>query len=521
MSWIGAMLRLHVQSIPCRSSTMHRIPPALLPCLLGLCVAFPCDAATFTVTSAADDGAGSFRQAILAANAAPGMDTIAFGIGGSGVHEISVLSSLPSLNDAVLIDGYTQPGSSPNSAVIGSSAQIRVVLVGTGSASVRGLALVAGSAGSTVRGLAINRFGGSQINALSADCVITGNFIGTDATGSVAYPSAPGTRLGLSVSGDRCRIGGSARAERNVISGNSHVGIHVGGSEVVVQGNLVGTDRTGGSALGNSCGIAVGTTGTGGLPTLYARIGGLNSGAVAPRNVISGNTRCGIEIVSGEGHVIEGNLIGLAAFPIFVIPNLGPGIEVRGGDLVRIGAANAGEVSNTIAGNLGPGVLVSAGANTPQDVAMYGNSIFANEGLQIDLVSGSAGVTPNDPLDADDGPNGLQNFPVLTGVRLVPGATRILGRIDSEPGRPYYIDFYSATSCDPSGHGGSSSYLGFVTISTGAGGSSVFQADFAEGTESGFATATASRTLGGPTSEFSRCIRLGDALFTDGFDPPP
>lgn len=500
---------------------MRRIPPALLPCLLGLSVASWCDAATFTVTSAADDGAGSLREAILAANAAPGMDTIAFGIAGTGVHEIFVLSSLPSLNDAVLIDGYTQPGSSPNSAVLGSSAQIRVVLAGTGSASVRGLALVAGSAGSTVRGLAINRFGGSQINALSPDCVITGNFIGTDATGSVAYPSTPGTRLGVSVSGDRCRIGGPARADRNVVSGNSHTGIYVGGSDVAVQGNLVGTDRTGGAALGNSCGISVGTTGTGALPTLYARIGGLNSGMVAPRNVISGNTRCGIEIVSGEGHVIEGNLIGLAAFPIFVLPNLGPGIEVRGGELVRIGAANAGEISNTIAGNLGAGVLVSAGANAPQDVAMYGNSIFANEGLQIDLESSSIGVTPNDPLDADVGPNGLQNFPLLTGVRLVSGTTRILGRIDSEPGRAYYIDFYSAPSCDPSGHGGSSSYLGYVTITTGVGGGAAFQADFAEGAETGFATATASRTLGGPTSEFSRCIRLGDLLFADGFDPAP
>ena len=500
---------------------MRRIPPALLPCLLGLSVAASCDAATFTVTSAADDGAGSLRQAILAANAAPGMDTIAFGIAGSGVHEIFVLSSLPGLNDAVLIDGYTQPGSSPNSGVIGSSAQIRIVLAGTGSASVRGLALLAGSAGSTVRGLAINRFGGSQINALSADCVITGNYIGTDATGSIAYPSSPGTRLGLGVSGDRCRIGGTARADRNVVSGNSHSGIYVGGSDVVVQGNLVGTERTGGSALGNSCGILIGTTGTGALPTLHARIGGVNSGTIAPRNVISGNTRCGIEIVSGEGHVIEGNLIGLAAFPIFVIPNQGPGIDVLGGGLMRIGAANAGDISNTIAGNLGPGVRVSAGANAPQDVAMYGNAIFANEGLQIDLVSSSAGVTPNDPLDADDGPNGLQNFPVLTGVRFVAGATRILGRIDSEPASTYYIDLYSAASCDPSGHGGSSSYLGYATITTGAGGSAVFQADFAEAADTGFATATASRTLGGPTSEFSRCIRLGDALLTDGFDPAP
>src|SRR5690606_36004460 len=115
-----------------------------------------------------------------------------------------------------------------------------IELAGTGSSSVHGLALLVGATGSTVRGLAINRCGGPQINAIGDDCVITGNFIGTDATGTIAYPSTPGTRLGLSVTGDRCRIGGSAPADRNVISGNSDVGVYVGCSDVVVQGNLIG-----------------------------------------------------------------------------------------------------------------------------------------------------------------------------------------------------------------------------------------------------------------------------------------
>lgn len=498
---------------------MRQHLPIPAPLLLGLCIAANADAATFNVTTTADSGSGSLRQAIAAANAAPGTDTIAFAIPGSGVHEIFVLSSLPGVTDPVVIDGYTQPGSSPNSGSLGSNAQIRVVLVGTGSASVRGLALLVGADGSGVSGLAINRFGGSQINAIADDCVITGNYIGTDATGTIAYPSSPGSRLGVSVGGDRCRIGGPARADRNLVSGNSHVGVYVGGSDVVVQGNLVGTERTGGSALGNTCGVSIGTTGTSAPPTLNARIGGLNSGVSAPRNVISGNTRCGIEVVSGQGHVIEGNLIGLAAFPIATIPNLGPGIEVRGGDTMRIGAANAGEISNAIVGNLGPGMLVAESAVAPQYISVYGNSIFANEGLQIDL--GPAGVTPNDPLDVDVGPNGLQNFPVLTGVGLVPGGTQILGRIDSAPGVAYFIDFYSVVDCDASGHGGASSYLGYVNISTDAGGSAVFGAEFADAPTAGFATATATPALWGSTSEFSRCIRLGDVLFADGFEPVP
>ena len=480
-------------------------------------------AATFTVTTAGDSGAGSLRQAILDANAAAGHDTIAFNIPGAGVRSIAILSSLPPISGPVLIDGYTQPGAAPNTGVVGSNAQIRIELVGTGSASVRALVLLVGSTGSTVRGLAINRFGGSQISAIGADCVITGNYIGTDPGGSVAYPSTPGTRIGLSISGDRCRVGGPRAADRNLVSGNSHTGVHVGASDVLVQGNLIGTERTGGSALGNSCGVSIGVTGPGANPTLNARIGGENVGTSAPRNVISGNTRCGIEVVSGQGHVIEGNLIGLAAFPIALIPNGGPGIHVRGGNAIRIGAATAGAVSNGIAGNAGPGVLIASDPmHVPQGVAVYGNSIFGNEGLAIDLApNGVTGVTLNDPLDADSGPNDLQNFPELTGVSLMAGGTRLTGRIQSTPNTSYFIDFYSIPSCDPSGHGGGSSYLGDVTISTGADGEATFQRVFEGAPETGFATATATRaSSGGPTSEFSRCIRLGDVLFADGFDAP-
>ena len=70
--------------------------------------------AVFTVTTTADGGAGSLRQAILDANAAPGADTIAFAIPGPGVHTIQPQSALPKVTGPVVIDGYTQPGSHPN-----------------------------------------------------------------------------------------------------------------------------------------------------------------------------------------------------------------------------------------------------------------------------------------------------------------------------------------------------------------------------------------------------------------------
>ncbi len=478
-------------------------------------------AATFTVTTTADTGPGSFRQAILAANAAAGLDTIAFNIPGAGPHVIAPSTDLPGITSPVLIDGYTQPGAALNTAGVGSNAQIRIVLVGSGNSNVQSLYLLGGSAGSTIRGLAINRFGGGQIVALTDDCLITGNFIGTDPTGSIVYPSAPGTRYGIGVSGDRCRVGGPTRAERNVLSGHSLYGVYVGASNVIVEGNLIGTDRTGGAALGNSCGVRIGT-GSGGPPTLNARIGGQNAGVSTPRNVISGNTRCGIEVVSGEGHIIEGNFVGLAAFPLATIPNAGPGIRIDGGSDMRIGSATPGEISNAIVGNDGPGVLVTgSSASTGQGVSVFGNAIYGNGGLPIDLAPGGAtGITLNDPLDADSGPNDLLNFPELTSVSLVAGGTRISGTLHSEASTNYYIDFYSRASCEANGHGSASTYLGFAIAATDTSGNATFQATFADAPTSGFASATSTRSVGiAPTSEFSRCIALGDLLFADGFDP--
>src|SRR4051812_11858647 len=65
---------------------------------------------TMWVTSAADGGAGSLRQAILDVNndtSNPAADTIAFAIPGAGVHTIQPLSQLPDVTHPVFIDGYT------------------------------------------------------------------------------------------------------------------------------------------------------------------------------------------------------------------------------------------------------------------------------------------------------------------------------------------------------------------------------------------------------------------------------
>lgn len=475
----------------------------------------------YTVTNVNDGGAGSLRQAIMDANANGGLDEIHFNIAGSGVHTIVVPTSLPGITSPVLIDGYTQPGSSVNTLGIGTNAQLRVEIRAADGATVNGgLLLLVGSSGSTIRGLVINRFFNAQISAIAGDdCVVTGNFIGTDPTATIGYPSAPGTQYGVSLSSDRCRVGGPTNAERNVISGLSASGVFISGDNVVVQGNLIGTTGGGGDALGNSIGVWIGSQ-TSGVVSHSALIGGINGGATQqPRNVISGNDMAGIYIVSGEGAQVFGNIVGLAAFPIATIPNDGPGIEVFGGSTHTIGTGVSGG-ENAIVGNHGAGVLVRGPASSlaPQGVYIGGNSIFGNDGLEIDLaVNGVEGVTPNDPLDADIGPNGLQNSPVLTARSYSGGQTLLHGHLSSAANASFRIDAYTVNSCDGSGHGGASNYLGFTAIGTDGSGNADFVFSVPEVLDTGYASVTAS-DADLATSEFSNCLALGDLLFADGFD---
>ncbi len=132
--------------------------------------------ATYTVTNTNDSGAGSLRQAILDANANTGTDTIAFNIAGAGPHSIALSSALPNITDTVIIDGTTEPDyvSTPVIELNGTSA----------GGSATGLTLGTGSGGSTIRGLAINRFGSYGIDVSSDNNTITGNFIGTNTAGT-------------------------------------------------------------------------------------------------------------------------------------------------------------------------------------------------------------------------------------------------------------------------------------------------------------------------------------------------
>ncbi len=159
-------------------------------------------------------------------------------------------------------------------------------------------------------------------------------------------------------------------------------------------------------------------------------------------------------------------------------------------------AAGAG---NTIGNNDGDGITVLNGIGQ----TFEGNEVFDNAGLGVDL--NNDGVTANDVGDADVGPNGLQNFPVLTAA--TPGTPgTVTGSLDSAAGT-YRIEFFANTTCDPSGNGQGETFLGFVDADA----NTPFQFD-TDLVLDQIVTATAT-DANGNTSEFSACLPVAGQQF--------
>ncbi len=185
--------------------------------LASLLAASSALANTYTVTSTADAGAGSLRQAILDANANSGTDTIAFNIPGSGVHTIAPATPLPNLTSPVTVDGYTQPGASPNTNPpdqgLNSVLQIEIDCTNAGT-----YCLVIGADDTTLRGLVLNRgIGGVATDFLKEvqNPVVEGCFLGTSPDGLTPLALPDGVTFGHHLNG---RIGGTTPAARNLFA---------------------------------------------------------------------------------------------------------------------------------------------------------------------------------------------------------------------------------------------------------------------------------------------------------------
>ena len=402
------------------------------------------------VTNTDDSGTGSLRQAILCANTVPGTDTIAFNIPGSGVQTIDLASALPTITDPVIIDGYTQPGASPNTQTNGDNAVRLIELDGVG----YGLQITAGN--SVVRGLVINRsvYSGVGIRLSgNGGNLIEGDFIGTDASGSTAQPNFGDDGVLINQSSNNT-IGGTTPAAHNIISGNGGDGIEISGtaantSSNLVQGNLIGTTAAGG-ALGNGVN-GIGINGSGNT------VGGSAAGA---GNIIAYNQFAGIGVSSSQGTSI---------------------------------------LSNTITNNQRDGVLVGSGG---QGTSILSNSLFDNRYLGISLGNGIS-PTPNDPGDTDTGPNGLQNDPVITSATIVGDSTTIVGTLNSTPNSTFHIEFFGNGTADSSARGVGQTLLGSIDVPTDPSGNGSFTRHVHRHPR--FVAATATDPAGN-TSEYSATV---------------
>jgi CSLREA domain-containing protein/uncharacterized repeat protein (TIGR01451 family) len=536
-------------------------------------------AATFIVNSADDHndtactaGDCTLREAINAANANAGTDVINFAIG-SGAQTINLTSALPLITGAVTINGATQPGfaGTPLIELNGTSA----------GESANGLHIFASNC--VVRGLVINRFGLQGISLLGSSNTIVGNYLGTNAAGNTGGSFGNGEN-GVLISSPSNIIGGTATADRNVISGNLGNGVLIlngGASANQVLGNYIGTNATGTVAVanlgdgisiiaspnniiggstpgagnvisGNANGIhitdstAVGNlimgnfigTDFNGLNDVGNQFAGIDisfegasntigGSASGERNIISGNGTGVLMVGTATGNLVRGNLIGLKGDGVTPLPNDSDGIRIAFSSINNIiGGTSTGQ-GNRAAFNRANGIFISSSATGN---SIQGNSIFSNDLLGINLVAGADpanGVTPNDSGDGDVGANDLQNFPILTASSsLAGGGVNIQGSLNSNPGTTFRLEFFYSAACDPAGNGEGQTFVGFTNVTTNGSGNVSFNENFATSVPGGSAvTATATRTASPfNTSEFSPCFTstsLADLTITKTASPNP
>ena len=386
----------------------------------------------------------SLRQAIALVNAdSPGSsDVIAFNF--YGTTQITVSTPLPAITNTVLIDG-TPPGQTnytgaPDvwlSAASGSSAaQGNGLTLSANSSGVNELAITGFGGGAAVEmqgandfashdylgvdpnggvfqmslnGVEANNYGvsvdgvdgvvsdsvlsnneyGVQITADGAS--VTGNFIGTDPTGTQGRGNS---QAGVNVLGaGNVTIGGADRSLRNIVSGNFGDGIdfiHTGAGDQVI-GNYIGLDVTGTNAVpieynmpGNG-GDGIYITGTSSGAGVV--VGGTLSGDA---NVISSNMAEGLAIFGGSGNRVEGNLIGTDASGLNAVPNGNNGVDVEGESSDNV-IGGFGAAGNLISGNYLDGIYFFTDTTTTGNV-IAGNIVGVNLAGTNALPNSSAGV---------------------------------------------------------------------------------------------------------------------------------
>ena len=217
-----------------RSLTPSRIlVPFLLALSLGTVAISTAHAAAFTVTSLADSGAGTLRQAITDANTAAGADTISFAVSGT----VTLASTLPPITDA---SGVTISGTGQTVIISGNNAVV-VMQVATGALlTLNNLTIANGSGG-----------GGGLSNSGTAN-ISNSTFVANSAAGSFGAAINSGGGSTLNVTNSTFSANSATGGFGGAIYSNS-------GTVTVTNSTFSGNSATGGF------GAAVFNNGVGGV----------------------------------------------------------------------------------------------------------------------------------------------------------------------------------------------------------------------------------------------------------------
>ncbi|MFA5834458.1 MAG: right-handed parallel beta-helix repeat-containing protein [Bacteroidota bacterium] len=318
--------------------------------------------------------------------------------------------------------------------------------------------------------------------------IIRNNKVGTDTSGKFPLGNrSSGIVLELARG---CTVGGNSFSDANIIAANGEAGvkIHYSSGNIVtsnnrVMHNYIGTNAANDSGLGNFYGVTV------------LRNAPRN---IIESNVISRNKRHGIYIYrflqTGDSTFIRKNFIGTDATATLSMGNDSAGVMIEEGFGNIIGGNNASD-GNTIMYNGIDGVFIKKGTGN----TILSNIIKKNKQLSIDL--GDEGSTVNDNSDSDAGANNLQNYPVITFIKVSGANTTVTGMLKSTPLKSFKIQFYSHEKPDSTGFGEGDEYHQTETVNTDSSGTAKFIITISGMHQRVVATAT---DPDGNTSEFSK-----------------
>ena len=476
----------------------------LIPLTLFLSCAVPALGTTFTVTSNADSGPGSFRDALqqAAANGTTATDIIEFNIAdhSRAGRTITLASALPALTSNLTIDGTTQPGApfgigAARVIITNPFSQQAVdyfLMMGVSNIQIYGLYLKGVAAryafyfresanltfGAAGKGNIIQGFGVavqcdliSGADAGSNNITIQGNIMGTDESGTVANPGELNQNGLYFRNVSNLQIGGLNAGEGNLMNVQSIPMDYTDTRDVDFgylnwQGNTEGTD----------------VSGTIRLSPLYEAIdiNGYNTGDANTTgttrllvNITNNVSACGYDLFDiASPFVIQGNHIGVGPDNTSNVINDGYNGSQAGIWLSSCGKGLIGgtdpSTKNYIANFIEFGVYEFLCG----PITVSRNSIFCN----------GMGIEPDNPTNGHAG--AFVNITLLTaglvGGNALPNSTIELFYDDECPGCEGKT-YIGTTSADSKGN------WSYALTATGA---IVATATDAYGATSSFSTAT-------------------------------